>query len=225
MGVVSRRPAAELLSLLPSVSAPSGMWPAGCLQLTPGWCSRSRSGGKVGGRAAGGVRRPGGSPSGPGGTAGPLLHAVARLLWPAQVGDVRCFFCPHCRPAPSTHQTSCAQMGVRRGVPDLPLAPWAPPVGTREQGERGAPARETAESQRDCRIADNTMSAGDGRWDRGRRGLLVGVRARQSTRDLHRLITSPLPPPPPPLHRCQSRLAPSSARPRRRTPPRCCHQR
>ena len=87
MGVVSRRPAAELLSLLPSLSAPSGVRLAGYLQLTDGWCRRSRSGGKMGGRAADGVRHPGGSPPGPGGAAGPPLRAVTRLLQPAQVDD------------------------------------------------------------------------------------------------------------------------------------------
>ena len=87
MGAVSRRPAAELLSLLPSLSAPSGVRLAGYLQLTHGWCRRSRSGGKMGGRAADGVRHPGGSPPGPGGAAGPPLRAVTRLLRPAQVDD------------------------------------------------------------------------------------------------------------------------------------------
>ena len=87
MGAVSRRPAAELLSLLPSLSAPSGVRLAGYLQLTHGWCRRSRSGGKMGGRAADGVRHPGGSPPGPGGAAGPPLRAVTRLLQPAQVDD------------------------------------------------------------------------------------------------------------------------------------------
>ena len=87
MGAVSRRPAAELLSLLPCLSAPSGVRLAGYLQLTHGWCRRSRSGGKMGGRAADGVRHPGGSPPGPGGAAGPPLRAVTRLLRPAQVDD------------------------------------------------------------------------------------------------------------------------------------------
>ena len=87
MGAVSRRPAAELLSLLPSLSAPSGVRLAGYLQLTHGWCRRSRSGGKTGERAADGVRHPGGSLPGPGGVAGPPLRAVTRLLRPAQVDD------------------------------------------------------------------------------------------------------------------------------------------
>ena len=87
MGAVSRRPAAELLSLLPSLSAPSGVRLAGYLQLTHGWCRRSRSGGKMGGRAADGVRHPGGSLPGPGGVVGPPLRAVTRLLQPAQVDD------------------------------------------------------------------------------------------------------------------------------------------
>ena len=87
MGAVSRRPAAELLSLLPSLSAPSGVRLAGYLQLTDGWCRRSRSGGKMGGRAADGALHPGGSPPGPGGAAGPPLRAVTRLLRPAQVDD------------------------------------------------------------------------------------------------------------------------------------------
>ena len=87
MGAVSRRPAAELLSLLPSLSAPSGVRLVGYLQLTHGWCHRSRSGGKMGGRAADGVRHPGGSPPGPGRAAGPPLRAVTRLLQPAQVDD------------------------------------------------------------------------------------------------------------------------------------------
>ena len=87
MGAVSRRSAAELLSLLPSLSAPSGVRLAGYLQLTDGWCRRSRSGGKMGGRAADGVRHPRGSPPGPGGAAGPPLRAVTRLLQPVQVDD------------------------------------------------------------------------------------------------------------------------------------------
>ena len=66
---------------------PPGGWLAGCLQLTRGWRRRSRSGGKAGGRAADGVRHPGGSPPGPGGAAGPPLRAVTRLLQPAQVDD------------------------------------------------------------------------------------------------------------------------------------------
>ena len=41
----------------------------------------------MGGRAADGVRHPGGSPPGPGGAAGPPLRAVTRLLRPAQVDD------------------------------------------------------------------------------------------------------------------------------------------
>ena len=41
----------------------------------------------MGGRAADGVRHPGGSPPGPGGAAGPPLRAVTRLLQPAQVDD------------------------------------------------------------------------------------------------------------------------------------------
>ena len=90
MGAVSRRPAAELLSLLPCLSAPSGVRLAGYLQLTHGWCRRSRSGGKTGERAADGVRHPGGSLPGPGGVAGPPLRAVTRLLRPAQVDDARC---------------------------------------------------------------------------------------------------------------------------------------
>ena len=94
MGAVSRRPAAELLSLLPSVSALPFVRLVGCLQLTHGWCRRSRSGGKMGGRAADGVRHPGGSPPGPGGAAGPPLRAVTRLLRPAQVDDARCALLP-----------------------------------------------------------------------------------------------------------------------------------
>ena len=43
----------------------------------------------MGGRAADGVRRPGGLPPVAGGAAGPLLRAVTRLLRPAQVDDVR----------------------------------------------------------------------------------------------------------------------------------------
>ncbi len=73
---------------------PPGGWLAECLQLTRGWRRRSRSGGNVGGRAADGVRRPGGSSPGPSGAAGPLLRAVARLLRPAQVDDARCALLP-----------------------------------------------------------------------------------------------------------------------------------
>ena len=47
-------------------------------------------------------------------------------------------FCPHCRPAPGTHEPSCAQVGPRRGACDLPPAPPPPAVGSRAQGGRGA---------------------------------------------------------------------------------------
>ena len=47
-------------------------------------------------------------------------------------------YCPHCRPAPGTHQPSCAQVGARRGACDLSPAPPAPAVGSRAQGARGA---------------------------------------------------------------------------------------
>ena len=57
---------------------------------------RSRSGGKAGGRAADGVRRPGGPPPGAGGVVGPLLRAQVRSLWPAQVNDVRRPLLPCC---------------------------------------------------------------------------------------------------------------------------------
>ena len=46
--------------------------------------------------------------------------------------------CPRCRPAPGTHQPSCAQVGARRGACDLSPAPPAPAVGSRAQGARGA---------------------------------------------------------------------------------------
>ena len=48
----------------------------------------------MGGRAADGVRRPGGLPPGAGGAAGPLLRAVTRLLRPAQVDDAWCALLP-----------------------------------------------------------------------------------------------------------------------------------
>ena len=129
MGAVSRRPAAELLSLLPCLSAPSGVRLAGYLQLTQGWCRRSRLGGKAAGRAADGVRRPGGSPSGAGGAAGLLLHAVARLLRPAQVDDARCALLP---PLPTGARHSRAL--VCRGGP----AAWRlrPSAGTAASGGR-----------------------------------------------------------------------------------------
>ena len=47
-------------------------------------------------------------------------------------------FSPRCRPAPSTHRPSCAQVGPRRGACDLPPAPPPPAVGSRAQGERRA---------------------------------------------------------------------------------------
>ena len=47
-------------------------------------------------------------------------------------------FCPRCRPAPSTHEPSCAQVGPRRGACDLPPALPPPAVGSRAQGGRGA---------------------------------------------------------------------------------------
>ena len=43
-------------------------------------------------------------------------------------------FCPGCRPAPSAHEPSCAQVGPWRGACDLPPAPPPPAVGSRAQG-------------------------------------------------------------------------------------------
>ena len=47
-------------------------------------------------------------------------------------------FCPCCRPAPGTHEPSCAQVGPQRGACDLPPALPPPAVGPRAQGGRGA---------------------------------------------------------------------------------------
>ena len=68
-------------------------------------CAGRDRGGKAGGWAADGVRRPGGSPPGAGGVVGPLLHAQVRSLRPAQVNDVRRPLLP---PLPTSAQHSRA---------------------------------------------------------------------------------------------------------------------
>ena len=111
---------------------------------------RSRSRGKVGGRAANGVRRPGSLPSGAGGAAGLLLPAVARLLWPAQVDDARCALLP---PLPTSARHSRAL--VCTGGP----AAWRlrPSAGTAASGGRlegaggGVELRSASRPRRDAR--------------------------------------------------------------------------
>ena len=126
----------ELLSLPLRPLTPPGGWLVGCLQLTRGWRRRSRSGGKAGGRAVDGVRRPGGSPSGAGGAAGLLLRAVARLLRPAQVDDAQCALLP---PLPNGARHSPAL--VCAGEPTA----WRlrPPAGTTGTSGRLEGARST----------------------------------------------------------------------------------
>ena len=100
------------------------------------WCRRSRSGGKASGRAADGVRRPGGLPSGAGGAAGLLLRAVARLLRPAQVDDARCALLPSLQTA-ARHSRALVCAGGREA---WRLRPSAGTTGTggRLEGAGGA---------------------------------------------------------------------------------------
>ena len=65
----------------------------------------------------------------------PLLRACCGLRRWTMPGAL---YCPRCRPAPGTHEPSCAQVGPWRGACDLPPAPPPPAVGSRAQGGRGA---------------------------------------------------------------------------------------
>ena len=129
---------------------PPGGWLVGCRQLTRGWRRRSRSGGKVGGRAADGVRRPGGSSPGPSGAAGPLLRAVARLLRPAQVDDARCALLPPL-PTGARHSPALVCAGGPAAWRLRPSAGTAASGGRLEGAGGGVELRSASRPRRDAR--------------------------------------------------------------------------
>ena len=112
---------------------PACGWWGACSSLVGGAAGQDRGERRAGGRRAVSTvpeaRHPG--PAGRRDCSSALSHACFGLRRSATSGAL---FCPHCRPAPGTHQPSCAQVGLRRGACDLPPALPPPAVGPRAQG-------------------------------------------------------------------------------------------
>ena len=118
------------------------LWRAGVADRGRDESSRCAAGRDRGERRAGGqrtvsaapeTRRPG--PAGWRDRSSTLSRACCGLRRWTMSGAL---FCPHCRPAPSTHRPSCAQLGPRCGAFDLPPARAAAAVGSRVEGKRRA---------------------------------------------------------------------------------------